>query len=144
MRHDTTTGLQGYAIWSRPINSSIAAFVADLRLALRSLRRAPALWSTVGLTLALGIGANAAIFSLFDQMLLAPLPVQEPDRLVNLGAPGPKPGTRRLPIRFGTISKVTPKLLVRALYVMPRLTCTSEPMRVSVSAFDRAWLVPKS
>lgn len=39
-------------------------------------------------SLALGIGANAAIFSLFDQMLLRALPVQQPDRLVNLGADG--------------------------------------------------------
>src|SRR5262249_51393288 len=41
----------------------------------------------------LGIGANAAIFSLFNQILLRPLPVADPGRLVNLGAPGPKPGS---------------------------------------------------
>jgi predicted permease len=44
--------------------------------------------------LALGIGANAAIFSLFDEMLIRALPVQEPERLVNLGAPGPKHGSQ--------------------------------------------------
>src|SRR5207248_1660166 len=44
-------------------------------------------------SLALGIGANAAIFSLFNQLLLAPLPVPEAQRLVNLAAPGPKPGS---------------------------------------------------
>ena len=48
----------------------------------------------VYLSLALGIGANAAIFSLFDQMLLRPLPVQEPERLVNLLAPGPDSGRK--------------------------------------------------
>ena len=42
----------------------------------------------------LGIGANAAIFSLFDQILLSSLPVREPDQLVNLAAPGPKPGSQ--------------------------------------------------
>src|SRR5690606_33918258 len=46
------------------------------------------------LSLALGIGANAAIFSLFDQIILAPLPVAEPGRLVNLSTPGPKPGSQ--------------------------------------------------
>ncbi|MFP4624740.1 MAG: ABC transporter permease, partial [Gemmatimonadota bacterium] len=44
------------------------------------------------LSLALGIGANAAIFSLYEQLLLRPLPVAAPDELVNLSAPGPKPG----------------------------------------------------
>ena len=45
-------------------------------------------------SLAFGIGANAAIFSLFNEILLQPLPVTAPDRLVNLGAPGPKPGSQ--------------------------------------------------
>ena len=44
------------------------------------------------LSLALGIGANTAIYSVFDQILRRPLPVPEPHRLVNLGAPPPKPG----------------------------------------------------
>ncbi|MEI6246645.1 MAG: hypothetical protein WCQ64_16595, partial [Acidobacteriota bacterium] len=45
-------------------------------------------------SLAFGIGANSAIFSLFDQMLLRPLPVAKPYDLVDLGAPGPKPGSQ--------------------------------------------------
>ncbi|MEM1177304.1 MAG: ABC transporter permease, partial [Acidobacteriota bacterium] len=44
--------------------------------------------------LALGIGANGAIFSLIEQMLLRPLPVTEPGQLVNLHSPGPKPGSQ--------------------------------------------------
>jgi predicted permease len=69
--------------------------MATLRLpaAARSLARTPLVTGVAVVSLALGIGANAAIFSLFDQMLLRPLPVQEPGRLVNLSAPGPKQGS---------------------------------------------------
>jgi predicted permease len=65
----------------------------NLKLAFRTLFKSPFVTSVAIVSLALGIGANAAIFSLFNQMLLQALPVQEPDRLVNLGAPGPKPGS---------------------------------------------------
>jgi predicted permease len=68
--------------------------MASLRLALRTITRTPFLTAVAVLSLALGIGANTAIFSLFDQMLLRSLPVQEPDQLVNLGAPGPKHGSQ--------------------------------------------------
>jgi predicted permease len=64
----------------------------DVRVALRGLRRAPGLVVTVVLSLALGIGANAAIFSLFDQLLVRPLPVPHPEQLVKVSAPGPRSG----------------------------------------------------
>lgn len=67
--------------------------MANLRLALRTLRKTPFVTAVAVVSLALGIGANSAVFSLFRQMLLRPLPVAEPERLVNLGAPGPKPGS---------------------------------------------------
>ena len=66
----------------------------NLRLALRMLFRTPALTGIAILSLAIGIGANAAIFSLYNQMLLRPLPVADPYGLVNLGAPGPKHGSQ--------------------------------------------------
>jgi predicted permease len=56
----------------------------DLRLALRGLRRSPLFATVAILSLALGIGANTAIFTLIDQMLLRKLPVADPDRLVML------------------------------------------------------------
>ncbi|MEZ5287444.1 MAG: ABC transporter permease, partial [Vicinamibacterales bacterium] len=64
----------------------------DLRFGWRLLRRSPGLSLVAILTLALGIGANTAMFSMFEQTLLRPLPVADPASLVNLGAPGPKPG----------------------------------------------------
>jgi len=66
----------------------------NLKLAFRTLFKTPFVTVVAIVSLALGIGANAAIFSLFNQMLLQQLPVQEPERLVNLGAPGPKPGSQ--------------------------------------------------
>lgn len=67
--------------------------MTQIKHAIRSLLRTPVLTAIAVLSLALGIGANAAIFSLFDQILLEPLPVPEPDRLVNFSAPGPKHGS---------------------------------------------------
>jgi predicted permease len=66
----------------------------NLKHALRTLFRTPFVTVVAIVSLALGIGANTAIFSLFHEMLLRPLPVVEPERLVNLGAPGPKPGSQ--------------------------------------------------
>ena len=65
----------------------------NLRLALRTLFQSPFITLVAILSLALGIGANSAIFSLFDQILLRPLPVPNAGELVNFASPGPKPGS---------------------------------------------------
>src|SRR5258707_32496 len=66
------------------------SFFRDLKIAVRSLARARALWITVAVTLALGIGANAAIFSVVRGVLLRPLANRDEDRLlyVRQSAPG--------------------------------------------------------
>ena len=56
----------------------------DVRYALRSLRRTPAFTVAVLLTLALGIGATTAIYTLVHAVLLRPLPFAEPERLVRV------------------------------------------------------------
>lgn len=65
----------------------------NLKSATRQLVKRPGLATIVIMTLALGIGANTAMFSMFYQVLLKPLPVPSPERLVILNAPGPKTGS---------------------------------------------------
>src|SRR5712691_2204766 len=71
----------------------MTASTGDLRLAIRGLRRSPLFAIVATLSLALGIGANTAIFTLMDQILLRTLPAKDPDRLVMLYQQGAHNGS---------------------------------------------------
>ena len=71
-----------YGMWPRLRDSAWH----DVRLALRMVCRTPGFSATIALTLALGIGANAAIFGVINSLLLRPLPVADPDRLVTISS----------------------------------------------------------
>lgn len=92
------------------------AFFRDVKVATRSLSRVPALWITVALTLALGIGANAAIFSVVRGVLLRPLANRDESRLIYIrqSAPGIKvenatfsiPEIQDLGVRLKTVGQL--------------------------------------
>jgi predicted permease len=71
----------------------MSSLLADLRLAIRGLRRSPLFAAVAILSLALGIGANTAIFTLIDQILLRKLPIKDPEQLVMLYQVGPHNGS---------------------------------------------------
>jgi predicted permease len=70
----------------------IDSLFQDLRYAARSMARRPLITAVTALSLALGIGVNSALFSVFDHLLLRSLPVPSPDQLVLITSPGPRPG----------------------------------------------------
>ena len=73
--------------------STVESILADIKFTFRRLKRFPGFAITVVLTLAIGIGANTAVFSVLNSVLIRPLPYPEPEQLVALrlnapGAPG--------------------------------------------------------
>jgi putative ABC transport system permease protein len=85
-------------------------FLHDLRIAVRSLARVRALWITVALTLALGIGANAAIFSVVRAVLLRPLANRDENRLLYLRQSAPGIGVDNATFSIPEIQDIGSKL----------------------------------
>lgn len=119
----------------------MSQFLQDLRIALRGFVRQPTISLTVVLTLALGIGANTAIFSFVDSVLLTPPPFREPDRVVVLWAENPQVskafGLDQLPISnavFYDLQRESTSFDAMGMLQSDRMTLTGrgEPVQVGV------------
>src|SRR6185369_5560302 len=80
------------------VGSALHTFLQDTRYAWRGLRRQPSFAAIALVTLALGIGVNTAIFSVFYGVLLHPLPYRQPERLVRIWASYRDSGAARAPL----------------------------------------------
>ncbi|HSG50346.1 MAG TPA: ABC transporter permease, partial [Longimicrobiales bacterium] len=88
------------ALWEKKEMMTMTGLFNDLRFAARSLMRYPAFTAVAVLTLGLGIGANTAVFTLVDGVLLRPLPFRDADQLLSLRHQG-RDGQDQLPMSSG-------------------------------------------
>jgi predicted permease len=86
--------------------SALERFIQDLRFGLRTVRRNPGFTAVAILTLALGIGANAAMFSITDTVLLRPLPYPDADRLISISADNRERGIKGLHVSFTRLTLI--------------------------------------
>jgi putative ABC transport system permease protein len=117
----------------------------DLRLAVRSLFRAPVFAAVTILTLALGIGANTAIFSIVNGVILRPLPYPKPDQLMYLTTQFPALGFDRFwvsPPEYFEFRELNQAFAAVGAYTTGEvnLTAGDRPLRVRSAAVDDALL----
>ncbi len=127
----------------RPQGNFVNSLVQDLRFALRSFRKKPGFAAVVIGTFALGIGANAAIFSIVDGVLLRSLPYEQPKRIVRVWSANRETGDRFLDATFGDVVAFREQnhsfSEVAAFSIAPRdLNDTySNPSRTTVTRLSR-------
>ncbi len=121
---------------------------ADVSLAVRSLSRAPLFTLLAGATIALGIGANTAVFSVVNAVLLRPLPVESPDELVRIYSKNDAVGEREYylsPSNFLELRRTSRTLDDVAAWVASESTILvgpeEEPTRASILAVT--WNLPE-
>lgn len=118
--------------------------LANLKSAFRFIRKSPAFASAIILTLALGIGANSAVFSAIDAILLKPLPFPDGDELMSLGQVHPKaanPEPFVAPVRLEDWNRINSSFRSITGYFTEDESETSGAMPEEVT---RAWVPPRS
>jgi putative ABC transport system permease protein len=116
----------GRAVHGWLVAGRLALRLDRLRYSVRVLRRSPGLTLTVICTLALGIGANAAVFSAINGVLLKPLPYLEPDRLVSIWEETPTAGHQTVtPGNFADYERLNRSFSGLAAYTRIQLTLSN-------------------
>lgn len=120
----------------------IGSLLRDIRFSIRTLAKRPGLTLVLTMTLALGVGANSAIFSVVRGVLLRPLPFRDPDRIVGLRETLPDEGS--IPTSYRTFAEwrdhnTVFENIAGMTRWSPNLESGSEPLRVSGMAVSASY-----
>ena len=133
--------LQAERVHDQDVSIRIEQSVRTIRHVVRSLRRSPGFTIAVVLTLTLGIGANTAVFSAIDAVLLRPLPFPNADRLMELRqAKKDSPETNIAPVRLEDWHRLNTTFDAISGYYTEDVSDTSGDLPVIVR---RAWVAPR-
>ncbi len=119
----------------------LSQVIRDIRYAIRALVRTPAFTAVAALTLALGIGANTAIFSVVNGVLLRPMPFEDPDQLVAVRSDAPGLGYDNFPLSPGIYFQYSDAQIFEELALLNRtavnVTGDGNPERIDASFTSR-------